>query len=91
MGYFKLTSAVNAGIIFFMLFFSDDKNKPVVLALEIVTGIDIGFNLIQMGFGFAGFNVQRLCAKGSSHDRSSPPPVYNGTAPTTSTAKSKRK
>jgi hypothetical protein len=68
-------AAVNAGIVFFMLFYSMDRNDPVVLALEIVTGIDMGVNLIQMSFGFAGFNNQRICVKGEQV-HSHPEPVY---------------
>lgn len=75
MGYYKLTAAINAGIIFFMLFYSTDRNDPVVLALEIVTGIDMGVNLIQMAFGFAGFNNQRICVKGEQV-HSHPEPVF---------------
>jgi hypothetical protein len=68
-------AAVNAGIVFFMLFYFMDRNDPVVLALEIVTGIDMGVNLIQMSFGFAGFNNQRICVKGEQV-HSHPEPVY---------------
>lgn len=81
MGYFKLTSAVNAGIIFFTLYYSDDKNEPEVLAIIILSGIDMGVNLIEMAFGLAGLSSQRLCNKDRVHTTteesisSSPPAV----------------
>jgi hypothetical protein len=35
----------------------------------------MGVNLIQMSFGFAGFNNQRICVKGEQV-HSHPEPVY---------------
>ncbi|CAG2231928.1 unnamed protein product [Mytilus edulis] len=87
MGYFKLTATVNAAIVFFMLFFSTEKDEPVVLALEIVAGIDIGLNLFEMAFGFAGFNLERLCAKEQIHSiQDTPDPI-----PPISTSRRNRK
>jgi hypothetical protein len=48
MAYFKLTSAVNAGFIFFQLWYSGNRDA-IVITLLVFTGIDIALNLIEMG------------------------------------------
>ena len=57
--YFKLTSAVNAGFVFFQLWNSGNRDR-LVIKLMVYTGIDIGFDLIQMGLGFAGLDAEKM-------------------------------
>lgn len=59
MAYFKLTSAVNAGFIFFQLWFSGNRDA-VVITLMVFTAIDIALDLIEMGLGFAGLNAEKI-------------------------------
>lgn len=69
MAYFKLTSAVNAGIVFYTLYFkADDRSHPAVLAILILSGIDMGMDLLEMAFGCAGIGTQRLRTKKKVHD-----------------------
>lgn len=95
MGYFKLTSAVNAGIVFFTLHYFGDKpgltdaEEMAILAIKIHSGIDMGVNLIEMGLGFAGLNTQRLREKNKVHAIVIEDPVP--TPPPVKSSKPKRK
>lgn len=62
MAYFKLTSAVNAGFIFFQLWFSGNRDA-VVITLMVFTGIDMALDLIEMELGFAGLNSEKIGKK----------------------------
>ena len=58
-GYFKLTSLVTAGFIFFQLYLRD-KRDPLSLVLMVVTGTDMALNFIEMAAGFAGLDQNRV-------------------------------
>lgn len=59
MAYFKLTSAVNAGFVFFQLWNTGCREVVVIVFLAI-TGIDMLLDLIEMGLGFAGLNSEKI-------------------------------
>jgi hypothetical protein len=47
MTYFKLTSAINAGFVFFNLWYSGNRDDTVVV-LMVFTGIDIGLDIVEI-------------------------------------------
>ena len=47
MTYFKLTSAINAGFVFFHLWYSGNRDD-VVVVLMVFTGIDIGLDILEI-------------------------------------------
>jgi hypothetical protein len=47
MTYFKLTSAINAGFVFFHLWYSGNHDD-VVVVLMVFTGIDIGLDILEI-------------------------------------------
>lgn len=47
MTYFKLTSAINAGFVFFHLWYSGNRDN-VVIVLMVFTGIDLGLDIIEI-------------------------------------------
>lgn len=59
MAYFKLSSAVNAGFIFFQLWNSGNRDV-IVIVLLVFTGIDMGLDMIEMGLGFAGLSSDKI-------------------------------
>ena len=56
--FFKLTSAVTAGVIFFQLFLQDDRD-PLTIFIMVVTGADMSLDFVEMAAGCAslGFNI----------------------------------
>lgn len=56
--FFKLTSAVTAGVIFFQLFLQDDRD-PLTIFIMVVTGADMSLDFVEMAAGCAslGFNM----------------------------------
>lgn len=47
MTYFKLTSAINAGFVFFQLWYSGNRDD-VVIVLMVFTGIDLALDIIKL-------------------------------------------
>lgn len=56
--FFKLTSAVTAGVIFFQLYLQDNRD-PLTIFIMVVTGADMSLNFVEMAAGCAslGFNM----------------------------------
>lgn len=56
--FFKLTSAVTAGVIFFQLYLQDDRD-PLTIFIMVVTGADMSLDFVEMAAGCAslGFNM----------------------------------
>lgn len=57
-GFFKLTSIVNAAMIFFQLYLQDQRDEVAIILL-VVTGIDIGFDFLEMSAGCAALGMNK--------------------------------
>lgn len=58
LAYFKLTSIVNAAMIFFQLYLQDQRDEVAIILL-VVTGIDIGFDFLEMSAGCAALGMNK--------------------------------
>lgn len=59
MAYFKLTSIINAGFVFFQVFSSGRRDIPAILLLTIA-GIDMAMNFFEMAASLAGFECKEI-------------------------------
>lgn len=59
LAYFKLTSAVNAALIFFQLYLQDERDG-IAIFLLVVTGIDMGLDFLEMAAGCAALGVNTV-------------------------------
>lgn len=66
--FFKLTSTITAGFIFFQLFLQDDR-EPLTIFIMVVTGADMSLDFIEMAAGCAslGFNTVYPFEMNKSH------------------------
>lgn len=58
MAYFKLTSAVNAGFVFFNIWRNCRSVDGIIIS--VVTGLDTFVDLIEMGLVFVGLNSEKI-------------------------------
>lgn len=59
LAYFKLTSTVNAALIFFQLYLQGQRDE-VAIFLLVVTGIDMGLDFLEMAAGCAALGVNMV-------------------------------
>lgn len=59
LAYFKLTSTINAALIFFQLYLQGQRD-PVAIFLLVVTGIDMGLDFLEMAAGCAALGVNMV-------------------------------
>lgn len=59
LAYFKLTSTVNAAMIFFQLYLQSQRDEIAIFIL-VVTGIDMGLDFLEMAAGCAALGVNMV-------------------------------